>query len=77
MDEAYGLSEKSINLLNSYLSGRKQCVKVKNIYISPEISILIRMNVVFTVKHFLRQNKCIEVAGIYQAQACPDVDSMC
>ena len=28
--EAYGLSEKSINLLNSYLSGRKQCVKVKN-----------------------------------------------
>ena len=29
--EAYGLSEKSINLLNSYLSGRKQCVKVKNI----------------------------------------------
>jgi hypothetical protein len=27
--EAYGLSEKSINLLNSYLSGRKQCVKVK------------------------------------------------
>jgi hypothetical protein len=25
--EAYGLSEKSINLLNSYLSGRKQCVK--------------------------------------------------
>jgi hypothetical protein len=23
--EAYGLSEKSINLLNSYLSGRKQC----------------------------------------------------
>ena len=29
--EAYGLSEKSINLLNSYLSGRKQCVKVKHI----------------------------------------------
>jgi hypothetical protein len=29
--EAYGLSEKSINLLNSYLSGRKQCVKVTNI----------------------------------------------
>ena len=28
--EAYGLLEKSINLLNSYLSGRKQCVKVKN-----------------------------------------------
>lgn len=28
--EAYGLSEKSINLLNSYLSGRRQCVKVKN-----------------------------------------------
>ena len=27
------------------------------------------MNVVFTVKHFLRQNKCIEVAEIYQAQA--------
>ena len=29
--EAYGLSEKSINLLNSYLSGKKQCVKVKTI----------------------------------------------
>jgi hypothetical protein len=29
--EAYGLSERSINLLNSYLSGRKQCVKVKTI----------------------------------------------
>jgi hypothetical protein len=28
--EAYGLSEKYINLSNSYLSGRKQCVKVKN-----------------------------------------------
>ena len=26
--EAYGLSEKYINLSNSYLSGRKQCVKV-------------------------------------------------
>ena len=29
--EAYGLSEKSINLLNNYLSGKKQCVKVKTI----------------------------------------------
>jgi hypothetical protein len=29
--EAHGLSEKSINLLNSYLSGRKQRVKVKHI----------------------------------------------
>jgi gmma-aminobutyric acid receptor subunit gamma/cGMP-dependent protein kinase 2 len=29
--EAYGLSEKSINLLKSYLSDRKQCVKVNNI----------------------------------------------
>jgi len=27
--QAYGLSEKSINLLNSYLSGRKHCAKVK------------------------------------------------
>jgi hypothetical protein len=34
--EAYGLSEKSINLLNSYLSGRKQCAKVKNI-LGPKI----------------------------------------
>jgi hypothetical protein len=46
--EAYGLSEKSINLLNSYLSGRKQCVKVTNICSSfetvykgvPQVSIL-------------------------------------
>ena len=29
--EAYGLSERSINLLSSYLSGKKQCVKVKTI----------------------------------------------
>ena len=53
--EAYGLSEKSINLLNSYLSGRKQCVKVKNICSSfetvykgvPQGSILVPFSLIF------------------------------
>jgi hypothetical protein len=53
--EAYGLSEKSINLLNSYLSGRKQCVKVNNIGSSfetvykgvPQGSILVPFSLIF------------------------------
>jgi site-specific recombinase XerD len=30
--EAYGLSENSLKLLNSYLENRRQCIKIGNNY---------------------------------------------